>query len=273
MRIIYSFFLVFVHSFVALSVLPSMGCTSDFEGDEEELYEDDSPDTPSCTPDCTNKTCGDDGCGGDCGFCATRLCEENECVDGECVYTPMTDQALTCDGFELTYCEDSEWNYLWCPDACREAGYNTVYGCGVSGADPEGCNCGTIDDTCPQDMEMCISGTELFGCIASENFYYQLDCEGGCKSLGHAGAAGCVNDRCACYDVDANNNLCLPQGEYCDGSTNLFCCPGNVCSYNGSVYTCQESTPCPDQCWSPGGEVCCGGALCSGDCVGNPCCD
>lgn len=37
----------------------------------------------NCTPQCSGKTCGDDGCGGSCGNCANgESCESNACVSG-----------------------------------------------------------------------------------------------------------------------------------------------------------------------------------------------
>ena len=37
----------------------------------------------SCTPSCSGKQCGDDGCGGSCGMCGDfELCEANACVPG-----------------------------------------------------------------------------------------------------------------------------------------------------------------------------------------------
>jgi hypothetical protein len=38
-----------------------------------------------CTPDCTNKNCGDDGCGGSCGTCG----ENTICSSGTCVSTKV----------------------------------------------------------------------------------------------------------------------------------------------------------------------------------------
>lgn len=46
---------------------------------------------PSCTPDCTGKTCGDDGCGGSCGSCEW----DNICVDGQCC-APDVGKACGC---------------------------------------------------------------------------------------------------------------------------------------------------------------------------------
>ena len=47
-----------------------------------------------CTPQCSGKTCGDDGCGGSCGNCSgNTTCQSNQCVGG-----PSTDGGTTPDG-------------------------------------------------------------------------------------------------------------------------------------------------------------------------------
>lgn len=43
----------------------------------------------TCTPNCGDKVCGDDGCGGSCGVCADGL----ECRLGFCVPTDQPDEA------------------------------------------------------------------------------------------------------------------------------------------------------------------------------------
>ena len=54
---------------------------------------------PACTPECTGKSCGDDGCGGSCGQCSgTDVCDE---ANGECVCTP--DCSGTVDPAELEF--------------------------------------------------------------------------------------------------------------------------------------------------------------------------
>ncbi len=40
---------------------------------------------PECTPNCTDRTCGDDGCGGECGACAMA----ETCSRGACVADPL----------------------------------------------------------------------------------------------------------------------------------------------------------------------------------------
>lgn len=39
----------------------------------------DSTCVSSCSPDCSGKTCGDDGCGGSCGSCASGVCNSGNC--------------------------------------------------------------------------------------------------------------------------------------------------------------------------------------------------
>jgi hypothetical protein len=94
-----------------------------------------------CTPACTGKLCGDDGCGGTCGTCpASYGCYDGRClVDEGCgVITDwgccQGDVAIWCDGGELWQvdcgAEDPPTTCGW--DA--EAGYY----CGGSGVDPDG---------------------------------------------------------------------------------------------------------------------------------------
>ena len=53
-----------------------------------------------CSPDCVGKECGEDGCGGSCGECPLP---QHECVDGSCTCAPK------CDGKECG------------PDGCGES--------------------------------------------------------------------------------------------------------------------------------------------------------
>jgi hypothetical protein len=64
------------------------------------VYGDNSPSCgTSCTPSCTGKQCGGDGCGGSCGTCGSGLtCNtSNQCVStgGSCANTALTRSAAT----------------------------------------------------------------------------------------------------------------------------------------------------------------------------------
>jgi len=85
------------------------------------------PAAPSCTPDCSSKTCGDDGCGHSCGSCKTgETCDAaNQCI------------ALTeCE--DDSKCGDGEvcWKKFCQPDPCFSLPFseNDNYGCFVAAA-------------------------------------------------------------------------------------------------------------------------------------------
>ena len=102
-----------------------------------------------CTPDCTDKDCGDNGCDGVCGICAPG----NNCQTGQCVEDPTCQADCTnkqcgndgCGGFcgvcgKTEGCVDGQ-----CSDSCttnctdKECGAD---GCGgTCGTCPEGSSC------------------------------------------------------------------------------------------------------------------------------------
>ena len=61
---------------------PDEGSDSELELTDAQQDADQNPadQADSCIPQCVGKSCGDDGCGGQCG-----LCEEGQCVSGQCV--------------------------------------------------------------------------------------------------------------------------------------------------------------------------------------------
>jgi hypothetical protein len=61
---------------------------------------------PCCTPDCTGKVCGSDGCNGSCGECGQ--CQE--CQDGACQASGLVCGAQCCD-LKGTCCTDTATPY------------------------------------------------------------------------------------------------------------------------------------------------------------------
>ena len=51
-----------------------------------------------CTPDCKNKTCGDNGCGGSCGTCTSGMsCNENgQCQGDACATATVCNTSADC---------------------------------------------------------------------------------------------------------------------------------------------------------------------------------
>ena len=84
-----------------------------------------------CTPNCTGKTCGDDGCGGSCGSCPSG----QTCVSGQCMCVtpsppPTGPDQLAClcnDGFNALLCMAAGCpnRPTVCADACLcHGGFN-----------------------------------------------------------------------------------------------------------------------------------------------------
>ena len=134
---------------------------------------------------------------------------------------------------------------------------------------------------------------------ACSNFGYS-DCNGsGSECIGYCAHGFCQPEPCEAEE-DCNADFgelggrekwaCEPYvvssrdyGTWCnavencpEGTVNCPCLPGGVCGpdpWGDGNMTCSGGTcesSCPSACIQ--GSVCCGGTLCSGNCIGTPCC-
>ncbi|MGC9043543.1 MAG: hypothetical protein ACP5KG_06775, partial [Myxococcota bacterium] len=103
---------------------------TDIMGDVRDVIEDVGMDviTDVCVPNCTNRECGDDGCGGSCGDCGSNAsCNQNKCG---C----QTGYA-NCDGLWSNGCEvnliNNNNNCGACGNSCNSNAYcnNTSCSC------------------------------------------------------------------------------------------------------------------------------------------------
>lgn len=83
-----------------------------------------------CTPDCSGKQCGDDGCGGSCGTCNYGTCNPNT---GQCDCTTSCPSPLDID-CDTTYTEDDG-----CGTPCHVEGSKCPYGQQCSPVGGVGC--------------------------------------------------------------------------------------------------------------------------------------
>ena len=76
-------------------------------------------DVPRCLPDCDGKECGDDGCGGDCGFCGG---EGKECFEGLCYETLTSCGDGICQSWEdASLCLEDCPCKMSCSGSCHDA--------------------------------------------------------------------------------------------------------------------------------------------------------
>ncbi|MBU0975815.1 hypothetical protein KJ918_03375, partial [Patescibacteria group bacterium] len=94
-------------------------CPSDYC--EEPSFGELSCNPPGCTPDCSGKECGSDGCGGTCSPGCQNVHGTTSCNSGTCANTCF-DEWGDCDGVSTNGCE-TELNTLtncgFCGDSCN----------------------------------------------------------------------------------------------------------------------------------------------------------
>lgn len=250
----------------------------------------------SCTPDCTDRECGTDGCYGSCGSCGDPT--KPACnADGQCVdCAPACWGKLcgddgcggTCGGCEsgdVCVEDDNGWTSC-CTPQCDglQCGYDGCGGsCGSCGEDEncmddgqcEVCTCeGKVcgDDGCGEPCGSCPAGT---GCSDGQC----VDAPDGCGVTQTPGCGGCAVEECVCEQDDVCcttgwDSLCSFIARYICG---LDCpcmsyCENMVCGDDGCGGTCGS---CDDgeYCTNFGrcAECTCEGKECGGDGCGVDC--
>jgi hypothetical protein len=127
-----------------------------------------------CMPDCADRQCGDDGCGGSCGDCASPLA----CYAGACTCAP---------GLEL------------CAEQCVELQTNPLHcgQCDLPCAEEEVCSAGLCAVDCGDGLLRCERA-----CVDAAND--PQNC-GGCGSSCEAGAL-CVEGKCVQESVESSED-------------------------------------------------------------------
>ncbi len=225
-----------------------------------------------CEPNCTNKDCGDDGCGGSCGSCAAG----EKCQNGACIAPCAPD----CAGFE---CGGDG-----CGGSCGvcPAGFSCKQHACVQGCEPDctGKECG--DDGCGGFCGSCPGGES---CQDGQCTPVCAPACGG-KECGPDGCGGTCGSCPKDYTCDAGDCVIAPDGcgnitsvGQCEGDILKKCvssqvididcaATGKVCSFvpNAGVFDCVEN--CIPNC---AGKVCgsdgCGGTC--GACLKGETCD
>jgi len=215
----------------------------------------------SCIPDCTEKVCGDDGCG---GSCATGCLDKTDtCIEGKCFRCQPQCDGKECgpDGCEgkcglgcsgLDKCNES--GECVCQSICdgKECGPD---GCGkFCGKDPNGLcsdnhvctngscmdciedggNCNKTTDCCADNL-ICTDGKCIKCNVGFSGNHCQFSDKVTCNGNGVAQDDGSC--KCAIGYVDVQNNgLCSALGTdtcsgfYCDNWLGSTQCVNQLCS-------------------------------------------
>lgn len=227
----------------------AQGAWVDLACPSNEPFCDDSGGTVVCTcvPNCVNKLCGDDGCGGSCGDCgpntfcevSTGLCTTFTCADGD------------------ERCSGTGGNTR---QSCRvdQLGWMDIQTCTVGTCLPVAGNT-TVCGSCMPGSERC-TNDNIERCSATQTFSVVQNCAANEVCQVNAGS----NAQCVCVpNCSATGSTCGSDG--CGGSCGS--CPGgNQWSCNSGSCVCTPSCAL-NSCDSDGcGGICTcqGGQLCSG---------
>ena len=270
--------------------------------DTPDLASDTPPDT--CSPQCDDKECGPDGCGGVCGICpeVAPICTDqgkcaldcvpdcagpdgpkqcgpdgcqgscgecfgqDACVDGACVCQPA------CDGKDcgLDGCGGVCGECIGDQVACIQGHCLCQPDCDGKDCGPDGCG-GLCQGPCPVPGEICADG---LCCLALSCDDWSAECGGpddGCGGALDCGACGenafCNGAYvCECEHIECEG-ACCAEGEDCEFGVcgcTIFC-DGQPC---GAPDNCGGlcDGPCPED-----DEVCHEGACCVPECSDVPC--
>jgi hypothetical protein len=225
-----------------------------------------------CLPDCTNKNCGDDGCGGACGSCPPeQACDE----DGLCVI-PLNQEGNNCENpFIVNPANGLPWSatgdtsgatntqsygYGECPGTDSGAGLwgrDTLY---EFTPDKAGVYTVTVDSSFDATLYVLKKCTESKICIAGADTVDASGTESVAIALNAAETVSIVVDGAVFGDVSGAYTLsistpCIPN------------CDGKACGDNGCGGACGT---CPDGALCDGAGACADVSAASGNTCKNP---
>ena len=209
---------------------------NDHAGDDDDSSDDDD-DNSTCVPDCNEKLCGSDGCGGSCGACKeTEFCSSGNCaclysegpcgleccgIGEECVNNNccpgfskglcLDEGKVECrnkDSVDYRVCENKEGCTIWSEyKSC--GGGQLCRGEGICGR----------DDNCVLEQKTCVGNTVYVCKLDSSGLFKKLESLVECQQA-------CDNGRCVGCST---NSDCSPPNGICDLITKTCV----ECSSNG----------------------------------------
>ena len=257
-------------------------CTPDSDTLPDELflcaYE------PDCTPDCEGRSCGDDGCGGVCGFCdggsqcnaATGACvpdpqgdtcaEAIECIQG-CPDMAGPDECLEACGADLEIGQEpAYWDLVSClRDVC--AGVDAPWKACVEMALAEG----FCADAQRQCLEPCMPSCDMLECGYDGCGEWCGDCPQGlvCNPFGRCDVVcepSCDGQECGDDGCGGDCGFCAPDSFCIDGRCEDVCVPACSGAYGQPPLECGPNG-CGGVCGACGPQEVCEGGMCLPVCL------
>ena len=246
-----------------------------------------------CTPNCTNKDCGPDGCGGSCGVCQDGyFCDNYKCkgicnpscqeggIPFECGSNGCGGSCGTCPAMEE--CINHQCEPVCVPNCIgKECGSDDCGGqCGfcLPGEICQGGICTPVGPVCGDNICDVWEGEDCETCA--------IDCGGcgaGCVATPWPGCNGCPCEQCVCgmdpfCCQNAWDDLCVQECYDCGGCECEPDCSDVQCGDDGCGGSCGD---CPDEFVCVDGEctfICvpecldkqCGPDGCGGSCGSCP---
>jgi hypothetical protein len=235
-------------------------CDAGWEGDNScdcGCQFSDDADCGTCTPNCTGKNCGDDGCGGSCGTCSGgQVCNNGTCEDpptGDCISisgggTHTGDSSSETDDVDAS-CNGNNGT----PDICyywtaNDSGTHVIDTCGANSFDTvlsihsqDGSTelaCSDDDGSCSYDKKSTLSFNATAGTtymIVIDGYYSD---DHGSYTLNIDAPAGCTPD---CTGKNCGDDGC---GGSCGSCSGGQVCNSGTCEDPSNVYRC----PCDGSC-------------------------
>ena len=276
---------------LCLSAALPLGCSAATDPDPGQTTDVLPENTEPCVGSCDGRTCGDDGCGRECGVCGeAEICDGTACVPycvPECVGKRCGDDGCgdvcgECPEWAPICTEDFQCADGCVPDctgmACGDDGCGGA--CGPGCPEDQYCDQGACADYCTPDPE-CGEGLPETGCANEAALWVCTEVVPGCHKL--EGPVPC-EDGAVCVAGECLGLECEPYDILCDGVEVIECdetgafwwivedCGsyGEIC-LDGWCELCEgEDCPCVgDDCPCEGEDCPCEGEDCP--CVGDDC--
>ncbi len=221
------------------------GGLGDTKATDDAWAEDPGPASDAvCVPDCEDRVCGDDGCGGTCGKCQVL---GQACVDGACVCDPKDQTA--CIGGDV-YWIDSCGNQSLLAAGCKDMGcadgqcLSCAPACGGKQCGDDGCggSCGTCEgagQVCQAGVCVC-GGLPTIACHQGD--LWQFDACGAPQSVALKCDSGCVGNACTACAPDCAGKQC--GGDGCGGSCGTCPLEAPLCAGDGACVECLSDGDC-----------------------------